>query len=502
MLRLLKKSCETFPERNSFFVNENFYTYRQLSENISKVCAALKDVDDNQKLIGILIDDRISFETYSDIFGILFSGSGFVPINSTDPIERIKIIVAQCKLKTILTEKENTRIVEIEKNCDVKCLVTTLFPDTRVDFSLPKIDDTQTAYVLFTSGSTGIPKGVQITWENVNALIDTFFALGYKLDENDRFLQMFDLAFDFSIMCYFVPLCIGACVYTVSSQGIKYSNVYTTLEDHKITFAAMVPSFLSYLRPYFSEIVLNDLRYSFFCGEALYHDVTAEWAKCVPNAVIQNAYGPTEATVFCTIYKWQSEPNNTKQINGIVPIGKPLNNNLIIIVDDDLNELPAGHKGEICIGGNQLTPGYIGYPETNGNTFFHKEINGTKTIFYRSGDRAYFDADGDLIFLGREDSQIKLHGFRIELGEIEFHARNFIYPGEAAAVFYKNKLGIERVHLFIENDKNNIELLQQHLQTCLPQYMTPNAISVVNSFPLNKNGKIDRQALITSLIQI
>ena len=495
MLDLLKNSCEIFPERNSFFINETFYSYRQFADGISKVRSVLEEEIAGHKLVGILIDDQFSFETYTSIFGVLFCGSGFVPININDPTDRIKIISDQCELRVILSTFRVPKIHEIEKNCNVKCLITAQLPDSEINLALPHYNENQIAYVLFTSGSTGVPKGVQINWKNVNALMDSFFSLGYLVDENDRFLQMFDLAFDFSIMCYFIPLSIGACVYTISTEGIKYSNVYTTLEDHKITFAAMVPSFLSYLRPYFSEILLNDLKYSFFCGEALFDDITAEWAECVPNALIQNAYGPTEATVFCTIYNWQRGETHRKHINGTVPIGKPILNTEIIIVDDELNELPAGHKGELCIAGGQLTIGYL-KTEDNRQAFFTKKINDKEIRFYRTGDLAYFDGDGDLNFLGRADNQIKLHGFRIELGEIEFHARKFTYPNDVVAVFYKNKLGIERIHLFVEGYKNEVSKLHEFLEANLPYYMIPNNISIIDTFPLNKNGKVDRKGLL------
>ena len=495
MLDLLKKSCEIFPERNSFFIKETFYSYRQLAEGISKIRSVLEKEIEGLKLVGILIDDQFSFETYTSIFGVLFCGSGFVPININDPIDRIKMISDQCELQIILSNFRVPKIHDIEKSCNVKCLITTQLPDSEINLALPNNDENQIAYVLFTSGSTGVPKGVQINWKNVNALMDSFFSLDYNVNENDRFLQMFDLAFDFSIMCYFIPLSIGACVYTISSEGIKYSNVYTTLEEHKITFAAMVPSFLSYLRPYFSEILLNDLKYSFFCGEALFDDITAEWAECVPNALIQNAYGPTEATVFCTIYNWQRGNTHRKHINGTVPIGKPVPNTNITIVDEELNEVSTGSKGELCIAGDQLTIGYLKM-DTHNRSFFTTSVNGKETRFYRTGDLAYVDGDGDLNFLGRTDNQIKLHGFRIELGEIEFHARKFTYPNEVVAVFYKNKLGIERIHLFVEGYKNEVSKLQEFLEANLPYYMIPNNISIIDSFPLNKNGKVDRKVLL------
>src|SRR5262249_6798879 len=145
-----------------------------------------------------------------------------------------------------------------------------------------------------------------------------------------------------SVMSYLVPLTLGACAYTVPQNDIKYVTMYQLLEDQKITFALMVPSILSHLRPYFEDIKLEKLRYCLFCGEALYEDLTREWSACVPNARIQNVYGPTEATIFCFAYDWRPGQNQRKSPNGIVSIGKPMKRTKAMIVDDSLTPVKQG----------------------------------------------------------------------------------------------------------------------------------------------------------------
>ena len=154
---------------------------------------------------------------------------------------------------------------------------------------------------------------------------------------------MFDLTFDLSIMSYMAPLCIGACTYTVPPDAIKYVHVYKLLEKYEITFALLIPSILFSLKEYFPEMNLPKLKYSLFCGEALYEDLVMEWSKCIPNAAIQNVYGPTEATIFCMLYNVNRGGSN-KSLNGILSIGKPMKNTDVLITGDDFKPLPAGEK--------------------------------------------------------------------------------------------------------------------------------------------------------------
>ena len=175
---------------------------------------------------------------------------------------------------------------------------------------------------------------------------------------------MFDLTFDLSIMSYFIPLTIGASVYTVPFSGIKYTNIYQLLEEHDITFALMVPSIINQLKPYFDEIKLEKMRYSLFCGEALHEDITAMWSQCIPNAQIENVYGPTEATIFCTRYTFKKKGAN-KSVNGILSIGKPMKNNFCFILNNADSIAKVNEKGELCLAGEQLTAGYINNEEKN-----------------------------------------------------------------------------------------------------------------------------------------
>ncbi|MCL5029598.1 MAG: AMP-binding protein [Bacteroidetes bacterium] len=495
MLTKIKESVHNFHGRNAFHINKKFYSYLTFAEIVSKIRFYLENnCNDSEKLIGILTNDDI--ETYCSVFGILYAGKGFVPINPNHPFERNISVIKQSGLKVILASNGNNSFQKFAAKENIKLISTKKLPPASINLEVPIIDENNIAYVLFTSGSTGIPKGVQLTMKNLKEFVNNFFKLGYKIDKSDRFLQMFEMTFDLSIICYVIPLCIGACVYTVPGDGIKFSSIYCVLEEEKITFALMVPSILSYLKPYFNEIKLNELKYSLFCGEALYSDLVKDWLDCVQNAEVQNVYGPTEATIFCLTYPIPKDKTKIKSFNGIVSIGKPMDNMESIIIDEGNKIITDNEKGELSLSGNQLTNGYLNNPVKNKESFFIFNENSTAKRFYRTGDISFIDNDGDFMYCGRKDNQIKIQGFRIELGEIEHHARNFTKVTKVFAVPVEKSTGGLQIYLFIENYSGNINEITEYLKTKIPQYMMPSKITSISDFPLNSNGKIDRKSLI------
>jgi len=494
MLEKIKSSCKIFSGKNAFVIEGKSFTYHQFAEITSKIRFILEQEPcASEQLIGVIESNDI--ETYCSIYACLFAGKTFVPLNPENPIDRNVDILNQTEIKTVLSAQSNEKISSLSDKAEVSFIYTKILPQTEVNLEIKNISENINAYILFTSGSTGVPKGVPLTRKNLFSFIDAFFALGYVVDENDKFLQMFDLTFDLSLMCYIAPLCIGASVYPVPLDGIKYTHIYNIMEEEKITFALMVPSILAYLRPYFEEINFPQVKYSLFCGEALYADISSEWQKCIPNALIQNVYGPTEATIFCLTYDLEKDSEKIKSVNGIVCIGKPMLNMDCIVVDENGKVLSAGEKGELCLTGAQLTSGYWKNPTKNKEAFFTIIIDGNEKTYYRTGDVAFQDNEGDFIYCGRIDNQVKIQGFRVELSEIEHHAREFAKQNQVAAVAYKNKIGNQQIHLFVEDYNGSFSDLDKHLKLKLPVYMLPSSISTINKFPLNSNGKVDRKSL-------
>ena len=496
MLEKLSETFFRFPNRNAFCINREYYTYYTLAKVVSKIRNFIQSkVDESEKLIGVIANHEQHIEIYGAIFGTLYSGRGYVPINPVNPLERNIEILKQTGIKTILCCKKNEKLNELAYRLKINLIETCSLPESTINIELPVVNENDTAYILFTSGSTGIPKGVQISRKNLNSFISAFFNLKLNVNQNDRFLQMFELTFDFSVVCYTIPLLLGACIYTVPTEGIKFANVYTILEENEITFACMVPTVLNYLKPYFDEIKLDKMKYSLFCGEALQEEIARRWSVCIPDGKIINAYGPTEATVFCTTYEFKENTSN-KNFNGIVSIGKPMENIEAIVVDEKLKKVKNGEKGELCISGDQLTQGYLNDEDRNKKAFFKYSTKGKPIRFYRTGDTAIIDDDGDFMFTGRLDDQIKIQGFRTELGEIEHHTREFTKSTNVKAISNEDDRGITQIHLFIENFKKNTEDLNEYLRTKIPEYMLPASINNIHVFPFNGNGKVDKKKLI------
>jgi amino acid adenylation domain-containing protein len=495
MLAQIKGSIEKFQHRDAFFIRNTFFSYNDLAQTISKIRTAIeRHASSSERMIGFLTYD--DFETYCSAVAILFTKFAFVPIDPANPLDRNVSIIEQAEIRTLLSSVNDEKIRTYCASQGVQFMNTSTLQNSEVNLSLPRLREDDIAYLLFTSGSTGLPKGVPLSRRNLDEFIKAFFALGYEINEHDRVLQMFDLTFDLSLMSYLVPLCRGACVYTVPPGGIKYAGVYTLLEEHRITVALMVPSILAHLRPYLEEIRLDDMRYSMFCGEALYADVALDWMRCVPNARVQNVYGPTEATIFCLTYDMDRR-GGTKNCNGIVCIGKPMDNMEAIVVDEKLKPVGRGEKGELCLTGFQLTDGYWKNPEKNREAFFALVEDGIERKYYRTGDIAFVDEEGDFMFGGRLDHQVKIQGFRVELSEIEHHARDFARTSNVAAVASDaSDSGHVMIHLFIENFPGKVDDVGRYLETKVPRYMIPSEIHNISMFPLNVNGKIDRRALL------
>jgi acyl-CoA synthetase (AMP-forming)/AMP-acid ligase II len=267
------------------------------------------------------------------------------------------------------------------------------------------------------------------------------------------------------------------------------------MDEHQLTIALMVPSMLNFLRPYFNEIDCPKMRYSLFCGEALHLDILEEWAACVPNARIDNVYGPTENTIFCTYYTYNRTGNNPHQ-NGILTIGKSMCNSTCTVMNESDQPAAANIVGELCLAGEQLTPGYLNNPELNANAFFSANTSESSTRYYRSGDLCFVGDDGQLMYVGRKDTQVKIQGFRVELSEVEFQAKKALGDKSQTVAFTReNAQGINEIFLVIEQDTIDESAIKETLKSKLASYMIPKRVFALGSFPLNVNGKIDRKQI-------
>lgn len=469
-------NLERFTQKTAFVIHDQSYSYAELSERVYAIQNTLLS-GEHQQTYALWCDNHIN--TYASILALWFSGKTFVPLNAAYPVTRNKKIIRLSGCQTIISSKE------LPEYNDYSVLLT---PDKGSAESPDLMDHSDKAvlYVLFTSGSTGEPKGVPVTYGNFQAFIDASLSTGFAFSSEDRFLQMYDLTFDGAFQSYIVPLLFGASVHTLFDGMVKYMAVAKLLTSKNITVAKMTPSVLYYLRPWFNQIRLPRLRYSVFGGEALPVSLVREWRKCVPNAEIINVYGPSETTVNVLSYRFDSM-DEPLEYDGYISIGKAhpgVECDLIREETDDPNQ------GDLCISGKQVFKGYLsGKPD-------HSFVVLNGTSFYKTGDRVYRDQEGYYYFRDRMDNQVQINGFRVELSEIEavikakFNSNSVACPiGEVNGVY-------SEIILYVLGDESAKRKIEYYLSTELPGYMRPSKIECLTHLPLLSSGKVDRQQLM------
>ncbi|NOX37607.1 MAG: amino acid adenylation domain-containing protein, partial [Calditrichaeota bacterium] len=462
-------------------------SYKELNEKANQLAHYLISLGvRSETVVGVSVEKSV--EMVVAILAILKAGGAYLPLDPKYPDERLFYMLEDAGVPVLLTKKayasrfedfEGTRILldaqwdEIEKmarkNPDVA-----VFPDNL-------------AYVIYTSGSTGKPKGTMIQHRGlvnlVQAQIDAF---GIRPDS--RVLQFASFSFDASVSEIFITLCRGARLYLTDEEWLTFGETFVDmLQVEMITKITLPPSVLAVL----PDAKLPHLKTIVSAGEACPPELVQRWAK---GRRFINAYGPTENTVCATVHPVKKAPDGTN-----VPIGKPIANVQVYIVDENLNLQPVGVPGELCIAGVGLARGYLNQPDLTAEKFvpnpFSKEPG---SRLYRTGDLARYLPDGTIEFLGRIDHQVKVRGFRIELGEIEATLAGHPAVKEAVVVARDDAGGEKRlVAYFIPATTPGpaIDDLQQYLKQYLPDYMVPSVFVEMETFPLTPNGKIDRRRL-------
>lgn len=486
MLDRILKNFQKYAANHAFCISDEKFTYSNLCDATAYIQDLIEKAGGSQtRRIGIVMHDN--FETYASVFACWFSGYAYVPLNPRNPAERNTTIVHESLIDLILNCQNDSFGLDTTLTVVPTILQSSVINKKGIIRVAQRADD-DLMYILFTSGSTGVPKGVPITYRNLNTFINSYFDLKFECDENDRFLQMFDLSFDVSIASFLIPVLLGACVYTVPSTGIKYLNVVKIIQRHKISFATVTPSVINYLKPYFDEIHLPSLRYCILTAEASDANNVLLFSKCTPYASIYNLYGPTEGTIWCTGYQFNS--THPKSYHNMLCIGKPFTNVDVFIQNESGKEATVNEKGELCIAGDQLTLGYINSTNKNKQSFFIHD----NRRFYRTGDMCFIDEDGDIIYCSRYDFQVKIQGFRVELAEIEVTAHQLLNIN-VAAIALNNKSAVSVLILFTEKCNQTESNIKKELAKKLPYYMIPSRIIDIDLIPYNSSGKIDRVQL-------
>ncbi len=450
------------------------------------------------------------------VLAVAWCGAAYVPLGLRWPEERIRTTVALTAPEAIIADGSGVLLLTPAMLATASVLVAPEHPAARglaggavrrwlsAD-SLPAVasvaapvtmsaDDL--AYVIFTSGTTGIPKGVLVATASVAAYLAAL-AERKAMTPEDRASQFTELSFDPSLGEIFVPLSAGASLHVV--PPVNRVSPARFIRERQLTIWGSAPAAIAWMRDTraLQPGSLPGLRYSSFGGEPLPLSSVRAWQAAAPNSVIDNLYGPTEATVDCAGQR--VEPGATPLVTpgrGVLAIGTPHPGTELAIFGPDRRILPAGEVGELAIAGRQLALGYLDAPALTAERF--PTIGGQR--WYLTGDLAMQDASGSFHHLGRFDNQIKIHGHRVELEEIEAHMRAVAGATQVAAVAWPIEDGVARAIVgFVVVGALPAGRIREALRRRLPAHMVPNVIHELAAMPLNTTGKLDRQALIARL---
>lgn len=482
------KSFQDYHPKGALFINEEAYTYAQLEFEVKRIWQGIKAQNLSKgDFIGIETHDHL--QTYAAVLATFLSPYGFVPLNVLYPTDRLNEIISFANIKLVISAKQK---VAEKYTCPV--LECSGLPEPESEI-IPERND-EPKCVLFTSGSTGKPKGVPYNLVNLETSMDSFFNI-FRLQSSDNVLQMFELSFDMSLLSYLPAFLKGAAVFTIPASAKRYLNAIKIMQQHKITFAAMVPSTLMLLKKYMHSIRLPDLKYSVFGGEPLYKSVATEWKKCVPRAEIHNISGPAECCMACMSYKLEENPDKWKDHNNILAFGHPWKNTQAIVLNDSGKRANIGEIGELCFSGKNVMRGYLGQEKLNRDLFV--EVDGKR--FYKTGDMAFVDEEDWFYSCGRQDAQIKVLGYKVELAEVEQIAREQLNHNNLIVLKSKNEQNLDCIVMALENFNMPDTQIMERLKTKLPPYMMPEKIIKLERFPRTIHGKTDRQKIISEIGQ-
>ncbi|MDX2090372.1 MAG: amino acid adenylation domain-containing protein, partial [Kofleriaceae bacterium] len=462
-------------------------TYRELDERANQLAHRLRALGVGPEVrVGLCV--RRSLEMVVGVLGILKAGGAYVPLDPNYPADRLTFMLEDAGLPVVVAHDE---LAERVTRPDVQVLRIDAEPSVIArgprDRVAQKTRAEHLAYVIYTSGSTGRPKGVMVEHRQV-----VNQALGWgsveRLVPADRVLQTASLSFDGSVMEIFPALLYGA---TLVLRG---EDVPAADELFGERYAGITVAFFTtaYWHTLVGHAVPSSYRLVSFGGERVNPALVRRWLEVAPHCEIYNCYGPTEATVCTTTHclRLEDVPPGHE-----APIGRPLPNYQVYVLDAHRQPLPIGVPGELYIGGDSVARGYLDRPELTSEKFVDSPFGSGR--LYRTGDLVRWLPDGALEFLGRIDHQVKVRGYRIELGEIEAALLQETTVGDAAVLAREDEPGDKRLVAYVvgRGGRLDVSALRTQLAAALPEYMVPSAIVVLDAMPLTQNGKLDRRAL-------
>lgn len=523
---LFVASCQAYGGRPALWVDGCTLTYAELYEQTARLADAIHiargpGAFPRERQCGLLVNRTPA--AYAAVLASMAAGSAYVPLNPRFPTSRLSDILVSSAIDTIIADRRSVAALQPLLEAAPRPL-TVLLPDagsadvprlrashrfltkSEIEASAPAApiaggalsDD---AYLLFTSGSTGKPKGVPISHDNVLSYIASMNER-YRPRPEDKFSQLFDFSFDLSVHDMFLAWSAGACLCCAPEGSLAGLGNY--IRKCELTFWLSVPAAAAYMR---QMRMLRPggyplLRWVLFCGEALPMGLARTFQEAAPNAIVENIYGPTEATIAFTAFRLPREQGTSLDALQTVPIGWPLRGQKIMVIDAEGEPVAEGEAGELCLGGSQVAKGYWRAPELTTAKFKPPRQAGEPTMrWYRTGDRAVLSKEHGLLFLGRMDRQAKISGHRVELMEVENAMRAAAATDMVAALPWPIGEGGLALGIagFVAGSQQSTSAITDKCRQTLPAYMVPSQIYSLDTWPLNANGKTDYKTLTTIL---
>ncbi|MGB7708829.1 MAG: amino acid adenylation domain-containing protein [Microcoleus sp.] len=492
--QLFEAQVERSPDAIAVVFEEEQLTYRELNARANQLAHYLQSLGVGPEvLVGICVER--STEMVIGLLGILKAGGAYVPIDPAYPQERLAFILEDSGVSVLLTQAQlieklpqpSSRIVYLDFESEE------IAPASESNSHSP-VTSANLAYAIYTSGSTGKPKGAMNTHQGIcNRLL--WMQDAYQLTSDDSVLQKTPFSFDVSVWEFFWPLLVGARLVMASPEGHKDpAYLVKAIAQYQITTLHFVPSMLQLFLETPGLKACTCLHQVMCSGEALAFDLVERFFTRLPEVKLHNLYGPTEAAVDVTF--WECKPDYQ---DSIIPIGRPIANTQLYILDSELQPVPVGVPGELHIGGAGLARGYLNRPDLTDEKFIPNPFsNSPGERLYKTGDLARYLPDGNIQYLGRIDNQVKIRGFRIELGEIEAVLSQHPDVRETVVIATENLALDKQLVAYVvchQQPAPAISDLRRFLKEKLPEYMVPSAFVVLEALPLTSNGKVDRRAL-------
>ena len=492
LLQYLEASVTRVPDKTAFMDESCSLTFREVSQQARAVGSFLHSEGYYKQPVVVFMKKHPN--TLAAFFGIMYAGCYYVPLDDEMPHHRIDLILKTLNPKAMVCDEDTAALVENfdfhGKTYIYRDICAAPINDAALCAIREKQIDTDPIYIVFTSGSTGIPKGVIACHRSVIDYIEQLCGV-LKFNENTVFGNQTPLYFDAYLKEVIPTLKYGATTVLIPKQLFMFPvKLVEFLNTYKINTLCWVVSALTMISAFkaFDKVKPEFLHTIAFASEVFPIKQFRIWRETLPNARFINLYGPTETTGICCYYEVDREFSLEENL----PIGRPFPNTEILLLDEN-NQLAApGKQGEICIRGTRLTLGYYRNPEKTAEAFVQNPLNDLyPELIYRTGDLGYYNDRGELMFLSRKDFQIKHMGHRIELGEIEV-ITNMHEAVKAACCIFDNEN--KKIVLYYVGDLTPGDM-SVYIKSKLPRYMVPNVIRQLEQMPFTPNGKVDRNLL-------